>query len=83
MNILTSRQFNQDSSAAKKQSADGPVIITDRGTPAHVLMTYEHFQKLSGKRKTLAEAIAQDNGGDFDVDFPKLGNFGLKVPEFD
>lgn len=84
MNLVTSRQFNQDTTGAKKLAAtDGPVIITDRGTPAHVLMTYAHFQKISGKRTTLAEAIAQDDGGDFDIDFPKLRNFGLKIPEFE
>ena len=33
------RQFNQDASGAKRAAADGPVFITDRGRPSHVLMT--------------------------------------------
>jgi PHD/YefM family antitoxin component YafN of YafNO toxin-antitoxin module len=34
---VSSRQFNQDASAVKKASQTGPVFITDRGRPAHVL----------------------------------------------
>ena len=37
---ITSRQFNQDTSAAKRAALEGPVFITDRGEPAHVLLTY-------------------------------------------
>ncbi len=36
---ITSRQFNQDTSGAKKDAAHGPVYITDRGRPAHVLLS--------------------------------------------
>jgi hypothetical protein len=32
--------FNQDTSGAKKAAERGPVYITDRGRPAHVLLTY-------------------------------------------
>lgn len=32
---LSSREFNRDTSRAKKACLGGPVIITDRGLPAH------------------------------------------------
>lgn len=83
MAVVSSRNFSQDTGSAKKQAAHGPVIITDRGKPAHVLMTFEYFEKLTGKRLTLLEAVADDEGGEFEFDFPKLGDFGLKVPEFE
>lgn len=83
MTTLSSRQFNQDTGAAKKQAANGPVFITDRGRPAHVLLTIEEYEKIKQKRMTLLEAVAEDNGGDFEFDIPKLGGFGLKVPDFD
>lgn len=83
MTMVSSRDFNQDTSAAKKQAANGPVIITDRGKPAHVLMTFDYFEKITGKRETLLDAIKDDNGGDFEFDIPKLGDFSLKVPDFD
>lgn len=43
MATVTSQEFNRDSAAAKRAAATGPVVITDRGRPSHVLMTYEQF----------------------------------------
>src|SRR5690242_9495325 len=50
---LSSREFNQDTSRAKKAAERGPVFITDRGRPAHVLLSIEEYQKLAGRCKTL------------------------------
>ena len=55
---LTSRQFNQDSSRAKKAAADGPVIITDRGQPAHVLLTFEAYKKITRVNSKIADLLA-------------------------
>jgi prevent-host-death family protein len=67
---LTSREFNQDTSGAKKAASRGPVFITDRGRPAHVLLTIEEYHRLTGGHMSLAEALAQQ-GADFDFDPPK------------
>jgi hypothetical protein len=58
------------------------VIITDRGKPAHVLMTFDYFEKITGKRVTLLDAVRDDAGGEFEFNTPKLGDFGLKIPDF-
>jgi prevent-host-death family protein len=71
---FTSREFNQDASGAKKAAARGPVFITDRGRPAHVLLTIEDYQRLAGGNMSLAEALAQD-GANFDFDPPRAGIF--------
>ncbi len=55
---LSSRELNHDVSRAKKAAKSGPVIITDRGKPSHVLMTYDEFERLSGKHRSLIEALA-------------------------
>ncbi|ANK76786.1 MULTISPECIES: type II toxin-antitoxin system Phd/YefM family antitoxin [Ensifer] len=55
---LSSRELNHDVSSAKKAAKSGPVIITDRGKPSHVLMTYDEFERLSGKHRSLIEALA-------------------------
>lgn len=68
---LSSRQFNQDAGGAKKAAAKGPVIITDRGRPAHVLLTYEAYQALVGDGPSLLDVVASE-GGDFDFDPPRL-----------
>jgi prevent-host-death family protein len=50
---MSSREFNQDTSRAKRAALDGPVYITDRGRPAHVLLTYETYERLVGARQIL------------------------------
>ena len=74
---MTSREFNQDASRAKKAASDGPVFITDRGEPAHVLLSIEDYRKLTGNQMTVADAIAQNGGqgddADFDFDPPRAG----------
>ena len=45
---ISSREFNQDTSGAKKAAAHGPVYITDRGRPAHVLLSYDEYERLLG-----------------------------------
>jgi len=55
---LSSRELNHDVSRAKKAAKAGPVIITDRGRPSHVLMTYDDFERLSGRPRSLVEALA-------------------------
>jgi prevent-host-death family protein len=46
---FTSRQYNQDASAVKRAAKDGPVIITERGKPALVLMSYAAYERLKGR----------------------------------
>ncbi|MDP1699215.1 MAG: type II toxin-antitoxin system Phd/YefM family antitoxin [Xanthomonadaceae bacterium] len=67
---LSSRQFNQDASRAKKAAQTGPVIITDRGRPAHVLLTFEEYQRLSGGRTKIADLLAMPGAESLDMDIP-------------
>ena len=69
---LSSREFNQDTSRAKKASSKGPVFITDRGKPAHVLLSIEEYQRLSGKRRSLLDALSMPGLADIELDSPKL-----------
>ncbi|OBZ93338.1 prevent-host-death protein [Pararhizobium polonicum] len=55
---FSSREFNQDTGRAKKAAVDGPVFITDRGRPAHVLLSIEEYQKLTRDRSDLPDAEA-------------------------
>ncbi len=80
---VTSREFNQDTGRAKKAASKGPVFITDRGEPAHVLLTIEEYRKLTGKPMSLADALAQPGpDADFEFDPPKA-NIKLRIPDFD
>lgn len=55
---MSSRQFNQDTSAAKRAAQEGPVIITDRGQPAHVLLSYSDYQKLTKVPRRIGESLS-------------------------
>jgi prevent-host-death family protein len=80
---LSSREFNQDTSRAKKAARRGPVFITDRGRPAHVLLTIEEYQRLSGGNMSLAEALAQPGNDDFEFDPPRMGGGIFKPAKLD
>ena len=71
---MSSREFNQDAGGAKKAADKGPVIITDRGRPAHVLLSFEDYQKLTGTQRTLLDIVAQDQDDDIDFDPPRMGD---------
>ena len=70
---LTSREFNQHTSRAKKAARRGPVFITDRGRPAHVLLTIEDYRRVAGSNMSLAEALAQRGEADFEFKPPRIG----------
>ncbi len=69
---MTSREFNQSASEAKKASLDGPVFITDRGKPSHVLLSIEEYRKLTGGVTTLADALAQQDSTDVEFEAPRI-----------
>ncbi|MDK4702123.1 type II toxin-antitoxin system Phd/YefM family antitoxin [Rhizobium sp. CNPSo 4062] len=69
---LSSRELNHDVSRAKKAAQDGPVIITDRGKPSHVLMTYGEFERLTGKRRNLVDALSMPDLSDIEFDTPRI-----------
>ena len=68
---FTSREFNQGASEAKRAANNGPVFITDRGRPAHVLMLFEDYQRLTGQRRMIADALAMPGLADIDFEPPR------------
>ena len=67
---VTSRELNQDVARAKKAARSGPVFITDRGKPAHVLLSIEDYRRLTGRRRSLAEALSMPGLADIDFEPP-------------
>ncbi|MDQ0473393.1 type II toxin-antitoxin system Phd/YefM family antitoxin [Labrys wisconsinensis] len=65
---LSSREFNQDTNRAKKATRDGPVFITDRGKPAHVLLSIEEYRRLTHTGRTVADVFGMPPGVE-DVEF--------------
>jgi len=69
---LSSREFNQGASEAKRAANNGPVFITDRGRPAHVLLSFEDYQRLTKQRRNTADALAMPGIADIAFEPPRV-----------
>ena len=77
---LTSREFNQDTGGAKKAAEGGPVFITDRGRPSHVLITFADYQRLAANQPSIIELLGEPEGvEDIDFEAPTSGEKALPV----
>lgn len=69
---VSSREFNQHTSRAKKAAGSGPVVITERGRPAHVLLTYEDYQQLAGGEGSIIDRLGLPEGvEDVELEIPR------------
>lgn len=69
---MSSREFNQDTSRAKRAAKHGPVFITDRGRPSHVLLTAEEYQRITAGHKSIADLLAMPEAAEIDFVPPRL-----------
>ena len=73
MTMFSSREFNQDVTRAKKATQTGPVFITDRGRPAHVLLSIEGYRRLTKDQPNLIELLAMpEEVADIEFEPPRL-----------
>ena len=63
---ISSREFNQDASGAKRAALTGPVFITDRGRAAHVLLSIEAYQRLTGRQESILDLLADPEAADIE-----------------
>lgn len=70
---MSSREFNHDTGRAKNAARNGPVFITDRGRPAHVLLTFEDYQRLTGGQDSIIDLLGlPPNEVDIELETPRL-----------
>jgi len=74
---LSSREFNQDTGRAKKAAANGPVFITDRGKPAHVLLSIEEYRRITGGHRRIADVLGMPEVADIEIEPPRIA-IGLR-----
>jgi prevent-host-death family protein len=79
---LSSREFNQDVSRAKRAAKKGPVFVTDRGRPSHVLLTVEEYQKLSNDKESILDLLAMPEAAEIEFNPPKLGDNIFRPADF-
>ena len=78
LTTITSRTFNQDASGAKRAAQNGPVFITDRGKPAHVLLSIEAYRRLTGQRESIIDLLADAEAAEVSFEPGRLN--GLAKP---
>jgi len=71
MKTMTSREANQDFSRAKREAKTGPVLITERGRPTSVLLSYEEYRRLTGKQGSILDRLALPGSEDIELDLPE------------
>ncbi|MDE1950717.1 MAG: type II toxin-antitoxin system Phd/YefM family antitoxin [Burkholderiales bacterium] len=57
--IFSSREFTRDVAAAKAAALTGPVLITDRGQPAFVMLNIDEYRRLQGQAPSLFSLMQQ------------------------
>lgn len=70
---MSAREFNQDVSKAKKAANEGPVFVTDRGRPSHVLLTIDEYQRITGSQASIVELLAMAGVDNIELEVPRLG----------
>jgi prevent-host-death family protein len=68
---VSSREFNQHASNAKKAANEGPVFITDRGKPAHVLLSIAEYQRLTSGHGKIADLLAMPGTEEMELGIPQ------------
>ena len=70
---VSSREFNQDTGRAKRAARRGPVVITDRGRPSHVLLTFEEYNRLASRGRSVIDLLGMPAGiEDTELEMPDL-----------
>ena len=68
---LPSQDFDQNVEQAKESAALGPVFVTDRGRPTHVLLSIEEYQRLTGEQVSMIDMLGLPAGvEDIEFDVP-------------
>lgn len=68
---VSSREFNQDTGRAKRAARRGPVVITDRGRPSHVLLTFEEYNRLASRGLNVIDLLGVPAGvEDVELEIP-------------
>jgi prevent-host-death family protein len=79
---LAGAGFQQNASQAQKAARDGPVFITSRGKPVHVLLSIEEYRRITGQHRSIVEALAMPGLAEIEVEFPRSRELP-RAAEFD
>lgn len=79
---LTSREFNQDVSKAKRAAQKGPVFVTDRGRVSHVLLSVEDYQAITQEPLSIVEMLAMPEAAEIEFQPARAGDRLYRPADF-
>jgi len=88
MHTVTSRDFGHNVSSAKNLARKGPVMITDRGEPAFVLLSIKDYRSLGGSDQgvSLLDAMhalpSPGKGIELELPLRERTDLESRVPDF-
>ena len=81
---FSSRAFNQHINEAKRATEDGPVFVTNRGKPQHVLLKVEDYQRLQSRPRSMAQLLGIQTRSGEPPELPlRTAQIKSKPPQFD
>lgn len=79
---VSTREFDHNPSEAKRAAELSPVIITDQGKPAFVLISYAEYQRLiTGSVRNIVDALSMPEMSEIEFDPPKA-DFQIRTVDF-
>ena len=69
---LSVEEFDRDANRAMRAAAEGPVFITGRGGPTHVLLAIEDYLKLTSAHANIVDMLAMPEASDIEFEAPRL-----------
>ena len=82
MTTLSSREFNQNVTKAKKASLKGPVFITDRGSVSHVLLSIDEYQKIVPEEDSILELLSMPEAAGIELKPEGFGSETVRPEDF-
>lgn len=82
MTTISSKELDQNAGSAMCASNKGPVFITDRGKPSHVLLTIDEYERLTKQKESVIDLLAMPESADIEFESQKT-KLLLKQAEFD
>jgi prevent-host-death family protein len=88
---ISAREFHQDSAGAARAARKSPVIVTNRGRPSLVLLSFDEYSNLASPQpkkgargKSIVELLRMPEGTPaFDFDFEELRSISPREAAFD
>ena len=71
MKTMTSGEANRGFRRAKREARSGPVLITERGRPSSVLLSYDEYRRLTGKRTNIVDLLVIPGQEEADLEPPQ------------